>query len=67
MARPAAQIPPRFVFKASVSRPDAIASLALTGALISVVFAVGMAQPARKCLALWIVQGKHRTSFLCYT
>lgn len=64
MAHPAAQTPPQFVFKASASRPDVIVSSALTGGLISVAFAVEMALPARKCLALWIVPGKHLTAFL---
>lgn len=52
MAHPAAQIPPQFVFKASASRLDVIVSLALTDGLISVAFAVEMARPVRKCLAL---------------
>lgn len=52
MAHPAAQIPPQFASKASASRPDVIVSLALTDGLTSVAFAVEMALPARKCLAL---------------
>lgn len=59
MEPPAAQIPPQFASKASVSRLDVIVSLALTGALISVVFVVGTDLPARKCQALWSVPGKH--------
>lgn len=58
MGRPAAQILPQYVCKASALRLDVIASLALTGALISVVFVVEMDQPARKCRAPSTVQGK---------
>lgn len=63
MAHPAAQTPPQYVFKASASRLDVIVSSALTGALISAVFVVEMVLPARKCLALWSVPGKHLTAF----
>ncbi len=67
MVHPAAQTPPQFVFKASVSRLDVIVLLALAGALISAVCVVGTALPARKCLALWSVPGKHLTAILLYT
>lgn len=66
MAHPAAQTPHQFVFKASVSRLDVIVSLVLTGALINAACAVETALPARKCLALWSVPGKHLTAFLSY-
>lgn len=52
MEHPVAQIPPQFVCKANVSRLGVIVSLALTSALISVVFVVGMDLPARKYQAL---------------
>jgi len=61
MERPAAQIPPQFVCKASVSRLAVIVSLALTGALISVACVVEMDLPVRKCQALWSVPGKYQT------
>ena len=63
-AHPAAQTPPQCVFKASVSRLDVIVSSVLAGALISAVCVVEMALPARKCLVLWSVPGKHLTAFL---
>lgn len=67
MALPAAPTPPRFVFKASVSKLDVIVSLVLTGALISAVCAEGMALPARKCPARWNMPGEYLRafSFLC--
>lgn len=67
MAHPAAPTPPQFVFKASVSRLDVIASLALTSALISAVCVVETALPARKCLALWSVPGKYLAAFFSHT
>lgn len=64
MAHPAAQIPPQFVFKASVSKLDVIVSSAPTGALISVACVVETVRPARKYQALWSVPGKHLTAYL---
>lgn len=63
MVRPAAQIPPQFVFRASVSRLDVTALLAPTSALISVACAVETAPPARKCRAHRSAPGKKLPSF----
>lgn len=66
MGRHAALTPPRFVFKASVSRLDVIASLALTSASISVACVAEMALPVRKCRALWSERGKYLRAVSVY-
>lgn len=60
-AHPAAQTPPQFVSKASASRPDATASSAPAGGLISAPFVGEMVRPVRRWPALWIVPGKIRS------
>lgn len=64
MAHPAAQTPPQFVSKASVSKLGVIVSLVLTSGSISVASVEEMVLPARKCPALWIVPGKCLTAIL---